>query len=267
MNHGLILNVAALLALLPISLFSARPGSDRGKVFWWLMAVAVAGPLVWTLLSSQGDWHADLSSALWVSATLSLLIFGGAALLMREVWKLTPLFAPLMLLIAFIATVWRQSDAAPVYGAGGEAGWLWIHILVSVSTYALLTIAAVAALAAILQERALKRKRVDGFARRLPSVIDCEQIVIRFLWSAEGVLFLGLASGMALNLAQGASALVLDHKTVLSFGAFAVIGVLLIAHSKSGVRGRRAARFVLLAYLLMTLAYPGVKFVTDVLLA
>jgi ABC-type uncharacterized transport system permease subunit len=33
------------------------------------------------------------------------------------------------------------------------------------------------------------------------------------------------------------------------------------------VRGRQAARFVLLAYLLVTLAYPGVKFVRDVILA
>ena len=31
--------------------------------------------------------------------------------------------------------------------------------------------------------------------------------------------------------------------------------------------GRRAARYVLVAYLLLTLGYPGVKFVTDVLLA
>jgi ABC-type uncharacterized transport system permease subunit len=38
-------------------------------------------------------------------------------------------------------------------------------------------------------------------------------------------------------------------------------------HYRSGLRGRRAARVVLVAYLLLTLAYPGVKFVTDVLLS
>jgi ABC-type uncharacterized transport system permease subunit len=42
--------------------------------------------------------------------------------------------------------------------------------------------------------------------------------------------------------------------------------MLLILHHYSGLRGRRAARLVLLAYLLLTLAYPGVKFVTDILL-
>ena len=58
-----------------------------------------------------------------------------------------------------------------------------------------------------------------------------------------------------------------DHKSLLSILAFVVIGALLYAHRRTGVRGRRAASYVLLAYLLLTLAYPGVKFVTDVLVA
>jgi ABC-type uncharacterized transport system permease subunit len=44
-----------------------------------------------------------------------------------------------------------------------------------------------------------------------------------------------------------------------------VIG-LLAAHQRSGLRGRRAARLVLVAYILLSLAYLGVKFVTDVLI-
>ena len=48
--------------------------------------------------------------------------------------------------------------------------------------------------------------------------------------------------------------------------AFVVIAALLIVHQRTGLRGQRAARVVLLAYLLLTLAYPGVKFVTDVMM-
>ena len=61
--------------------------------------------------------------------------------------------------------------------------------------------------------------------------------------------------------------MVINHKTVLSLVAFVVIGILLVAHFRTGIRGRRASRLVLLAYLLLTLGYPGVKFVTDILLA
>lgn len=45
-----------------------------------------------------------------------------------------------------------------------------------------------------------------------------------------------------------------------------MIGVLLAAYRFVGIRGRAAARIVLVAWLLLTLAYPGVKFVTEVLI-
>jgi ABC-type uncharacterized transport system permease subunit len=45
-----------------------------------------------------------------------------------------------------------------------------------------------------------------------------------------------------------------------------VIAALLAARRISGLRGRKVARWALIAYLLLTLAYPGVKFVTDVLM-
>ena len=58
----------------------------------------------------------------------------------------------------------------------------------------------------------------------------------------------------------------MNHKTVLTLASFVVIGALVIAQRWLGVRGRRAARMALLGYLLLTLGYPGVKFVTEVLL-
>ena len=61
--------------------------------------------------------------------------------------------------------------------------------------------------------------------------------------------------------------LVFDHKTVFSLLAFVVVGLLLWLQWRTGLRGRRAARFVLSAYLLLTLAFLGVKFVRDVLLS
>jgi ABC-type uncharacterized transport system permease subunit len=83
----------------------------------------------------------------------------------------------------------------------------------------------------------------------------------------EGVLSIGLVTGMILAYRETGQILPFDHKTVLSIAAFVVIAGLLVAHYRSGMRGRRAARVVLLAYLLLTLGYPGVKFVTDVLMA
>jgi ABC-type uncharacterized transport system permease subunit len=130
----------------------------------------------------------------------------------------------------------------------------------------LLTIAAVAAFAAFLQDRALKVKRPTALTRLLPSVADCEFLLVRLLVICEIILALGLATGMATLYGETGSLLNFDHKIVLTLTAFAVIGGLLAAHYRTGIRGRRAARLVLLAYLLLTLGYPGVKFVTDVIM-
>ncbi|MBI3711168.1 MAG: hypothetical protein HY246_26295, partial [Proteobacteria bacterium] len=78
------------------------------------------------------------------------------------------------------------------------------------------------------------------------------------------VLAVALATGMAIGWTERRALLRLDHKTVLSLATFVMIGIVLWLHHRAGMSGRRAARYVLVAYLLLTLAYPGVKFVTDV---
>ncbi len=134
------------------------------------------------------------------------------------------------------------------------------------TTYGLCTLAAVAAAAAFLQERALKGKRPTALSRVLPSISDASRLQVRLLAVSEAVLALGIATGMSRDYLSSGRWLHFDHKTLLAVLAFLVIGALLFLHHRSGLRGQRAARLVLLAYLLLTLAYPGVKFVTDVLI-
>jgi ABC-type uncharacterized transport system permease subunit len=52
----------------------------------------------------------------------------------------------------------------------------------------------------------------------------------------------------------------------LSFLGFGVVLILLVLHHRTGLRGRKAARWLLTGYLLLTLAYPGVKFVREILI-
>ena len=89
---------------------------------------------------------------------------------------------------------------------------------------------------------------------------------MRLLAVSEAVLALGIATGMARDYLGSGQLIHFDHKTLLAVLAFLGIGALLILHHRSGLRGQRAARLVLLAYLLLTLAYPGVKFITDVVI-
>ncbi|MGC2854213.1 cytochrome c biogenesis protein CcsA [Novispirillum sp. DQ9] len=264
MLSGLLHSVTALLTMLPAAILGLRPDMRRDAAFWAALGLAFVGPAVLAGTIVAGHWVTGLAPALWVSIAATILLFGIGAAVVPTLWRLLPLLAPYLLLLGLIATVWQHTLGAPL-PAEAPTGWVRIHITVGVLTYALLTLAAVAALAAFLQERALKRKRPTRLTRQLPSVADAERASTLLLALSEVVLGLGLVSGMAVEWLETQRLMAIDHKTLLSIAVFVLIGALLAAKHFTGVRGRGAARFVLLAYLLLTLAYPGVKFVTNVL--
>lgn len=266
MVNSLLFSLSALAALLPAGLAAWRRPDAPDAVFWMLTAVALGGPVTWIAWRFGGGWHTGLSATLWVTVAVSVGLFGLVAALSREGWRLGVLLFPYLILLAGVATVWGQ---APEQAMRGDAPTAWVltHIAVSVLTYGLLTLAAIAGLAVMLRERSIKAKRRGVLSDLLPSAAGAEDLQVRLLIVSETVLGLGLITGIATQYLETGRILALDHKTLLVIGGFVVIGGLLAAHFRTGLRGQRAARLVLCAYLLVTLGYPGVKFVRDVLLA
>lgn len=265
MNSVSILNVMALATLTPAAFLGLRRQQAADTVLWLALAAAFFGPALWVGVSLMPAWRTDFGAALWVTAAATLGLFIVIALVDADAWRLTPLLAPTAWLIGALATVWTGHEGARPLGQGPGA-LVAAHIAVSVATYGLVTIAAVAALAALVQERSLKTKRPGRLTHTLPSVTACDRLMVRILLASEGVLAVGLLSGMALRYAETGSLLAFDHKTILTVTAFVLIAGLLLVHFRTGLRGRKAARWALAAYLLLTLGYPGVKFVTDVLM-
>ncbi len=266
MANNLVLSLTALLALVPASLLPFRRGGGRRDLaFWAVLGVAVAGPLAYSLIRLSGPWDTGISMALWLSIAVSMVLFAVLAAVTREAWRLTAILAPYLCLLGILATIWGHVPEQGVLSRPSDA-WIIVHIVVTMTTYGLATIAAVAGAGVFLQERALKRKQPTALTRLLPSIADGERLEVRVLALAEIGLGVGILTGMALQYFLSGRVLVFDHRTLLSVLAFAVIGVLLGLHFSSGLRGRRAARWVLVAYLLLTLSFLGVKFVTDVLI-
>lgn len=264
--------MSALAAFVPASLQALRRLPSRDALFWGVIGLATAAALArvgWQLSGTweTGRWETGLAEALWVTVAATLGVYAVVAAAAAQAWRLAPIVAGYMILLGGIATVWQQTPGQPLAASAGTTGWTGVHIVLSVVTYGIVTVAAIAALAAFLQERALKQKRPTALTRMLPPIASCEALVVRLLLIGEILLALGLATGMAVQYHETGALLVFDHKTILTITAFLVVAGLLAAHHISGVRGRRAARLVLLAYLLLTLGYPGVKFITDVLIA
>ncbi len=259
------LSLSALAALLPAALVRWRRSDRPDAVFYAVLILAVLGPLSWSAAQLGGAWHTGFAMSLWVTIAATMVLFLGLVATTRQGWRLTPLLLPYLLLLGIIATIWQRAPERPLPDAV-PAGWLDAHIAFAVVTYGLLTLAAVAGAAVFLQERALKAKRPTSLTRRLPAVSESEVLEIRLLYAAEAVLALGVLSGLATQHFLATSSAALDNKTLFSLAAFLVIALLLLARRISGLRGQRVARWALIAYLLLTLAYPGMKFVSDVLM-
>jgi ABC-type uncharacterized transport system permease subunit len=263
----LIISILALILQVPLVLHLMRQAPRRDGIFWAFLALALAGPLGWVALSATTNWPTGFAAALWITIAATQVLFGIVAWIDREAWRLAPLVASYMVLLGAGAIAWDATPEAPLAVDLSRSGWIVVHVATTVATYGLVTIAAIAALAAFLQEKALKRKRPNVLTRSLPAMTDCEALAVRLLGVGEAILAVGLATGMALQYLETGRILAFNHKNVLTIAAFVVIGALLVAHGSLGVRGARAARLALLGYLLLTLGYPGVKFVTDVLMA
>jgi ABC-type uncharacterized transport system permease subunit len=262
-----IFSFAAFAALAPATLAALRGQPARNAVFWLLLAVALAGPLAWAWTQFSGGWRTGFAPALWVTIVATLAVFAAVAAVTREGWRLAPLLLPYLLILSLGALVWQDQPERGLSPGGPEA-WIGVHIAFSLLTYATLTLCAIAGLAAFLQERAIKAKRPQGgLTSNLPSLSAAERLELGLLGLTTLILAAGVVTGMTVEYLETGRLMAVDHKSLFSLATLAVLVLLLVARRVSGMRGRRAARLVLLAYLLLTLGYPGVKFVTDVLIA
>lgn len=265
MTYALIVALAALICLAALAAGALRLRYEARSAHLLLLAAAGAGVTLTVTVRILDGWHADLSTALWATtAATTLIAFVLTALRVMSTSYLT-LLGPYMLLLGFLAMALSAGAASPPPMATLSMPVI-VHVIDSVLTYGLATVAAVVALAATLKQRALKTKRDGEIVRRLPSVAESERLVFRLLIVAEILLFVGLMTGSILSYRQNGVLLPFDHKTFLTALSFLVIGALIALHVFIGMRGRAAARFVLIAWILLTLGYPGVKFVTDILI-
>lgn len=269
MSSSLLFSLSALIAMLPATVYGFFGRDDGARVttaFGVLLAVALAGTLSWTWAQFSAGWHTGFAPSLWLTISATLLLFALLIAVMPTARKLGVLLLPYLSGLALLALLWER---APERALGAPLSpWAMAHIGASILAYAFATLAAVAASGVIWRERALKSKGGRGSASLagLPAVAEGERLQTRLLMAAAIMLAAGIATGMATQLVEFGAWLPLNHKVILAFVAFAVVLAVLLLHARFGLAGRRAARLLLAAYLLLALAYPGVKFVTDVVI-
>jgi ABC-type uncharacterized transport system permease subunit len=262
MRLDLMVSLAALVILAGGSFASVRQPLPRDARFWAMVGAALTGTGAAAAISLQVTGF-GIATALWLTSATALAVFAALAALRPVSARLGTLLFPYLSVLALLAIAFA--------GAPGEtaetSAWGVAHAGIALIANALVTVAAVAAVAVMIQERALKARRRSAFAGVLPGAAESESVQGILLGFAAAALALGIATGSALQLMETGRFLVLNHKTVLTLAAMALLAGLSVAELRSGLGGRKLARGILIGWLALTLGFLGVIFVKQILLA
>jgi len=138
------------------------------------------------------------------------------------------------------------------------------HILLSILSYSLLSIAAVQAILLSIQDRHIRNRHPGGFIRALPPLETMETLLFHMITIGFLLLSFSLISGMFYieNIFEQH----LVHKTLLSVLGWITFAILLWGRHQFGWRGRTAIKWTISGFILLMLAYFGSKFVLELIL-
>lgn len=140
-----------------------------------------------------------------------------------------------------------------------------IHIILSLSAYAVLLMATIQAVILHLQDKELKKKQKRRlWVSVLPSYQAMEILLFDMLMT--GFILLSSALVFGFFTIDDFFAQHLAHKTVFSIVSWFIYGALLVGRYRLGWRGQKAVRFTLLGFALLALGFIGSKFVLEMLL-
>lgn len=146
-----------------------------------------------------------------------------------------------------------------------NAGWaLKAHIIVSLSAYSLLSIAAVQALLLAMQDYRLRHRQADRLIAILPPLELMERLLFQMIGAGFALLSLALFSGFLF--VDNLFAQNLVEKTLLSIVAWWVFALLIWGRWRFGWRGRTATAWTLGGFAALMLAYFGSKLVLELVL-
>jgi len=163
-----------------------------------------------------------------------------------------------------VAVLLNISNASPTVPSVNFDGSLQAHIILSILSYSLLTVAAFQAILLSLQEKQLHDRHPSRLINGLPPLQLMEVFLFRLLFLGLLLLTLALATGFIFLDDIFAQHLV--HKTILSIVAWVLFAALLCGRYFLGWRGQKAVKWTYGGYFALMLAYFGSKFVLQLVL-
>jgi ABC-type uncharacterized transport system permease subunit len=166
--------------------------------------------------------------------------------------------------LLILAAIGAALTSGPVTAESAAAalGWqLQAHILISLFAYGLLSVGAIVAVYALVQDRRLQAGRLSSLNHIFAPLETTERLLFGITTAGCSILLLAIFSGFAF--VDNLFAQHLVHKTALSILALILFGILIAGRQFAGWRGRRAIFLYLWGFVILCLAYFGSRFVLE----
>jgi len=277
MSEGIVFHTLAAFAYAslavmlwrPLSLGAAQARTGAAGRTVLLAAIILQGIGLYQSIIVGASLHLGLAVAISAAIWLGLIVFWLESLL-------THIDGLLLILLPVVAVVCALTALFPASHAVAHANseLLRVHLLIALTAYGLITVAALHSVLMALLDRQLHRP-VEQAANRnfisraldsMPPLLVQEHLLFRLIWIGFIVLTLAVISGSMVSMGLIGELFPLDHKTVFTLLSWATFGGLLIGRYARGWRGRIALRWTLAGFAFLLLAYTGSRFVLEVIL-
>ena len=198
----------------------------------------------------------NMPSIIFLSINMIVVISS----LKKPLHNLLVFLFPLSIAFIIVAIIFRNLE--PHLVAVNVA--IGSHILLSIISYSLLTMASLQAVLWSWQNHQLKNHRLGKIIKVLPALQTMEALIFELVLGGVITLALGMAIGF--TFIDNIFAQQLVHKTVLSLFGLFIFSVVLWGRYKLGWRGNTAGRWVIGGFCILMLAYFGSKLVLEIIL-
>ncbi len=226
---------------------------------------------------SLTTWFMLVASALqtWLCGSLLLTISGWAfnvqntVVLVSWVANITVLIAHIKIplvrflihIIAVAGILWIMASPTTTFNLKPYGWQMDLHILLSITAYAVLSVSSVLALVLGLQIRRMKNNVFAAQNMTVNHLLMNEEKLFKLVTSGWLLLTCALLSGVIFVdnfLSQG-----MGHKVTFSLIAWILFALLIFGRLTQGWRGQTAIKLNLLAMLLLAIGYLGSNIVLD----
>ena len=141
-----------------------------------------------------------------------------------------------------------------------------VHVSAALLAYGLFGIITLLAILMLVLNHALHQRKMSPMVSFLPPLLSIEKLMFQGIKGGFVLLTVAVISGTFFAEAVFGEPAQLTHKTIFGVISWVIYAVILFKHHTQAWRGKKAAWWVIVAFVALMLAYIGSKFVLEILL-